>query len=155
MFRFISPQGAVVKTKTIKEWAQMTGIRESNARSLACGYLKRFKGWCSTHRRAKRHRKRFTTELVHASGRRAIIGQSVVAFCKVHNLSTGHVHKLLSGERLFYRGWCKASTLELAHAQRVVPAVHLQNKGAKPHPKFPDAVAMPWRLCNEHCSEHQ
>lgn len=142
MHTWIDKDGNLVKTRTIKEFAQLAGLRESNARSLACGHFKRFKNWCSTHRRAKRHRKRFTTALVHClTGRRAIIGQSVTAFCRAHNLSTGHVHKLLAGEKLFYRGWCLASTLELTQAQSPTPAVYTQNIGTPmPHPKFPDAV---------------
>ena len=143
MYRWIDKDNNTVTTNTVKEFAQMTGMRESNARSLACGHFKRFKNWCSTHRRAKRHRKRFTTELVHTfSGRKAIIGKSVVAFCRAQNLSTGHVHKLLSGEKLFYRGWCLAATLELAQAQDIVPAFRPENIDTKPHPKFSDATVV-------------
>ena len=140
MYRWIDKDNNTVTTKTIKEFAQMTGMRASNARSLACGHFKRFKNWCSTHRRAKRHRKRFTTELVHSSGKRAIIGPSVTSFCRAHNLSTGHVHKLLAGQKLLYRGWCLAATLDIAQAQGAVPAPRLQNKGTMPHPTIPDAV---------------
>ena len=141
MHSWINSQGEIIKTRTIKEFAQMAGIRESNARSLACGHFKRFKSWCSTHRRAKRHRKRFTTALVNThTEQKCIIGPSVTSFCRAHNLSTGHVHKLLAGEKLFYRGWCLASVLDLTQAQNVIPAVQFQNKATMPHPKFHDAV---------------
>ena len=100
---------------TVKELAAITGMSESNARRLACGAVAKSKGFASTHRRAARLRKRFSTKLQNLfSGDTAIVGQSVAAFCRLHGLSAKNLHRVLLGKRLAYKGWTLAKSLELA-----------------------------------------
>ena len=55
----------------------MAGMYESHARDLACGYFKRFHGYRSTHKSAKKARKRFLTVPVNpALGKREILCRS-------------------------------------------------------------------------------
>ena len=105
---------------TVKEFAEMTGMSESNARRLACGAVGKSKGFASTNRRAARLRKRFTTALHNIrSGEVAIVGQSVAAFCRSHGLSSKNLHRVLLGKRLAYKGWTLARSLELARGASV------------------------------------
>ena len=121
MYTFISPTGETIKTKTVKEFADMAGMRQSNARSLACGYMTRFKGYCSSHIRAGKAKARFLTVLVNPKqGKREIVGQTVKAFAEWHRLCANEVYKIILGRRLIYRGWM----LEQTHliAQRPISA---------------------------------
>ena len=142
MYSWINSQGETVKTKTIKEFAQLTGMRESNCRRLACGAVAKSHGWCSTKRRAARLRKRFTTVLQNMStGETAIVGQSVASFCRSRKLSTKNLHGVLCGKRIAYKNWTLAKSLELiASASHPTPNTHFQHKATTPHPKFSDAV---------------
>ena len=117
MYQFINSQGQVVKTKTVKEFAQLAGLRESNARSLACGHLKRLKGWLSTHPSARKYRKRWCSVLVNSKdGTRHTLGQTVSGFARAHNLCVGELYKLINGRKCMYRHWCLEKTLQLAHS---------------------------------------
>jgi len=116
MYRWISSTGEIVKTKTIKEFADKYGIRHSTARVLACGARTRHKGWCSTSPRAKKARERFTTELVNINtGERSILGQRLTDFAARHGLSPVKLSRLVNKHRLIYRGWALASTLRSAN----------------------------------------
>jgi hypothetical protein len=68
MYSFIAPTGEIIKTKTIKQFADQYGFRYSNAKSLSCGHYKTLNGWCSTSPKARRARKRFQTVLVREAG---------------------------------------------------------------------------------------
>jgi len=114
MFSFIGPTGEKIKTENIKKFAEQAGMHESHARDLACGYFKRFKGYCSTHRRATKERERFLTVLVNPKeGKRDIIGQSVTSFARKHGLCANEVYKLLLGRKILYRGWMLEQTHKL------------------------------------------
>ena len=109
---FISPTGQIITTKTNKEFAQTYGFRESNVRSLACGWYRRFKGWCSMHPRAKKERERFMTVLVNTkTGIRSILGQTISGFAKAHSLSKQALCQLMNGHRVIYRHWMLENTL--------------------------------------------
>src|SRR4051794_7902706 len=115
MYKFISPTGEVVRTKTVKEFSQQTGITYSHARDLACGYNARVGGWCSMAPRAKKHRKRFLTVLIHPrQGKREMVGQSVSNFAKKHSLCVNELYKLVNGRKICYRGWMLETSYELA-----------------------------------------
>ncbi len=86
-------------------------MRESNARSLGCGLLKRFHGWCSGHKRAKKERERFLTVLVNPKeDKRQILGQTVTKFAAAHHLCKNEVYKLINRRKVAYRGWMLEST---------------------------------------------
>lgn len=116
MYSFISPEGQRVKTKTVKEFALKYGFTHSMARSLACGYRARLRGWCSTAKRAKKHRDRFTTVLVNTrTGERSILGSSIKSFAEKRNLCMNELWKLVNGRKLIYRHWCLQKTLDSAN----------------------------------------
>lgn len=113
-YKWISPTGEVVTTKTTREFADRYGFRASNARSLACGHFKRLNGWCSGHRSAGKTRARFLTQLVNTSQQKSdIVGASVTGFASRHGLCANEVYKLLTGKSICYRGWTLAKTREL------------------------------------------
>lgn len=113
---FISPTGEIVRTKTPKDFALKFGFSEGCARALSCGYRARLNGWCSTHKRAKKHRDRFTTVLINTQGTRTILGPSIRAFCRKWNLNAGELGRLLAGQSVMYRGWCLEKTWEIINA---------------------------------------
>ncbi len=49
------------------------------------------------------------------SGKREILGHTVLAFAKKHGLCTNEVHKLVLGRKLIYRGWMLETTHQVAH----------------------------------------
>lgn len=111
MYKFISPEGRVVEARTIKEFAETYGFRESNVRSLACGYNATLKGWCSTNKKAATRRKRFMTELLNVkTGERSILGKAVTEFAKARGLCVNELYKLVNRRKLIYRNWVLAST---------------------------------------------
>lgn len=116
MYRWIDSTGQVVKTRTIKEFSEKYSMSYRSARALASGARSKIKGWCSTSRKAKRARKRFTTRLVNPkTGQSEIVGQSAKAFAKRHGICYNDVVKLLNGHKIMVRGWALERTLELAH----------------------------------------
>jgi hypothetical protein len=115
MYRFINPKGEVIKTKTVKEFALQYGFAPSHARDLACGYLKKLNGWCSTHPKAKKQRERFLTVLVNPrQGKREILGRSIAHFARDHGLCMNELWKLINGRKICYRGWMLEITHQLA-----------------------------------------
>jgi hypothetical protein len=107
-----------IKTKTIKQFANTYDFRYSNAKSLACGYYKIFKGWCSTSPKAKEARERFQTVLVNPQlGIREVLGQRVTEFAKKYHLCKSELHKLVCHRKLGYRGWYLERTLHLAQVR--------------------------------------
>jgi FAD synthase len=116
MYKWISPTGEVVKTKTIEEFSEKYHIRKSNAKSLVTGKRYRHKGFCSYSPKAKQARGRFTMTLVHTkTGERKILGQSIRAFAREHHLCANELGKLINKHRIIYRGWVLESTLKAAH----------------------------------------
>jgi hypothetical protein len=116
MHRFISPTGEIIKTRSIKEFAEKYDFSPSMARSLACGYRSRLKGFCSTSPRAKKERMRFMTVLINTqTGERSILGPSVKKFATDHGLCFNELSKLVNGHKLMYRGWVLEKTLNLAN----------------------------------------
>jgi len=106
MYSFISPQNEVIKTKTIKQFADQYGFHYSTARNLACGYQKTMRGWCSTHKRAIRKRIRFQTVLVNTkTGERKILGRSIAQFARDNHLCMNELWRLMNGRKIVYRSW--------------------------------------------------
>jgi hypothetical protein len=115
MYSWISPTGEKIRTRTVKEFATKYNFPESHARDLACGYMKRYRKWCSGHKRAAKARKRFTTVLVNFRlGKREILGQTVTAFAAKHQLCKNELYKLINGRKIMYRGWMLERTHNLA-----------------------------------------
>ena len=141
-YKFYSPDGQLVKTANLRDFAEKHSLPYSHVKDLNCGRFKRYRGWLSTHASARKYRKRFLTMLVNTrTGERCILGQAVTRFAKAHSLSSKNVYGLLNGKRLAYKSWCLERTLELiGEAPSQKPDENFQNKGTKPHPKFPDAV---------------
>jgi hypothetical protein len=125
MYSFIAPTGELVKTKTIKQFADQYGFRYSNARSLSCGYYKTLKGWCSPSPTARRARKRFQTVLVNPFlGIREVLGQRVTSFAERHHLCKSELYKLINGRQIGYRGWFSERTLKrMRHTKPRQPTV--------------------------------
>jgi hypothetical protein len=114
MFKFISPQGQVVKTKSLRDFAVQHSLPYSHVKDLNCGIMKRYRGWLSTHPSARKYRKRFLTVLVNTlTGERCILGQAVTRFAKAHGLCLSELSKLVNGHKLCYKGWILESTLKL------------------------------------------
>jgi hypothetical protein len=117
-YTWITPNGGKITTKTIREFADLTGMRYSNATSLACGHYLTLHGYCSMHRKAKKKRKRMLTELLNTrTGQRKCLGRSVKTFAADHGICTSELHKLICGRKIAIRDWMLASTADLlAHA---------------------------------------
>ena len=87
------------------------------AKLLMKGERTRLRGWCSTSKRAKRQRERFMTVLVNMkTNERFVLGRSVKAFAREHNLCFNELSKLVNGHKILYRGFCLAKTLNVAHS---------------------------------------
>jgi hypothetical protein len=115
LYSFISPQGTVVKTNSIQEFATTYGFRPSHARSLACGYHATAKGWCTTKPSGRKRRKRFLTPLINVkNGTREVLGESVTGFARRHNLCKNEVYRLINGRSICYRGWMIENSYQLA-----------------------------------------
>ena len=113
MYSFISSSGQVIKTKTIKEFSEISGLSPQMSRVLACGTRGRVRGWCSTARRAKRQRDRFTLVLTNTfTGASKILGPSVKKFAKEHHLCLNELSRLVNGRSRMYRGWILQKTLD-------------------------------------------
>ena len=120
MYKFINEQGQTLTFKTIKAFAIQYGLHESHARGLACGSLAKLNGWCSTHPRAKKTRKRFLTVLVNPrQNKREILGRSITRFAREHGLSENSLWKVLNGYRLACNGWMLEQTHKLAQGSLV------------------------------------
>lgn len=116
MYRWINSKGEVIRTRTVKEFSAISGMSYSMAKSLACGYRARLKGFCSTSPKVKKHRERFTTVLVNTrTGARSILGPSVKKFATDHHLSLQGLSELINGRVQMYRHWALERTLEAAH----------------------------------------
>lgn len=141
-YKFYSPQGQLVKTKSLRDFAVQHSLPYSHVKDLNCGRMKRYRGWLSTHKSARKYRKRFLTVLVNTqTSERCIVGQAVTRFAKAHGLSNKNLYGLLNGKRLAYKNWCLQQTLALLEeAPSVKPDTSFQNQGTKPHPTFRDAV---------------
>jgi hypothetical protein len=124
MFKFYSPQGQLVKTSNLRDFAVQHSLPYSHVKDLNCGRFKRYKGWLSTHASARKYRKRFLTALVNEKGKRHILGQTVTGFAKSYGLCLSEVSKLVNGHKLMYRGWCLEKTLQLAQGH--VADAHFQ-----------------------------
>jgi hypothetical protein len=115
MYRWINETGETITTKSLKEFATTYAVRDSIARSLACGSRTRYRQWCSTSPRAKKQRQRFTTTLVNTkTGQKCLLGRSVKHFARQHGLCFNELSKLINHRKILYRGWCLEKTLELA-----------------------------------------
>lgn len=115
MYRWIDSQNQVVKTRTIREFSEKYSMSYRSARALASGYRSKIKGWCSTSRKARLARQRFTTRLVNPkTGQSEIVGQSARAFAERHGVCYNDLVKLLNGHKLMVKGWATEQTLELS-----------------------------------------
>ena len=124
MFSFISPQNQLVKTKTLKEFTTLSGMKMNCARSLSCGRRSRNHGWLSTHRKARRQRDRFFTVLVNTvTGESMMVGDSIKARAKEHGLAHNALVQLVNGHRFIYRHWVLDKTLQIV--DRRIPAIQL------------------------------
>lgn len=118
MYRWISSKGEIVKTKTVKEFAERFKFPPSMARSLAAGVRSRLRGWCSgsSKPRVKKARNRFLTKLVNTrTGESAILGASITGFARQHDLCDNEVWKLVNGRKIAYRGWMLQKSFDLAN----------------------------------------
>jgi hypothetical protein len=115
MYSWLNDRGEIVKTKTIAEFARKYNFPPSMARSLASGCRSRLRGWCSTSKRAKRHRNRFMTKLVHLpTGATRVLGSSITQFARENALCENEVWKLVNGLKTRYRGWTLQKTIDAA-----------------------------------------
>ena len=113
MYSWIKADGSVLKTRTIKEFSEISGFSPQMSRVLACGTRGRIRGWCSTARRAKRQRDRFTLVLTNTiTGASKILGSSVKKFAKDHGLCLNELSRLVNGRSRMYRGWILQKTLD-------------------------------------------
>lgn len=116
MYRWFNSKGEMVKTKTIPEFAKRYNFPASMARSLACGYRIRLRGWISgsSKPRIKKARKRFLMKLVNTwTGEKCVLGPSIAKFAAQHGLSRAGLNELIIGRVPIYRGWMLESTGQL------------------------------------------
>jgi hypothetical protein len=114
MFTLISPTGEFITTKSVIEFSEKFNFSRASAQALARDRRSRIRGWCSTHRKATRHRLRFMTKLFHLpTGQECILGQSISAFAKKHGLCMNELWKLVNGHKIAYRGWITKATRDV------------------------------------------
>ena len=156
MYQWTNSHGQTIKTETIADFSRMTGIRYSNAKSLACGLHHTLHGWLSP-KAPKKRRQRFNTVLKNIwTHEDTIVGKSVTSFARAHGLSTANLHRVLLGKKLCYKGWCLGNTVKHTRqpmGQNLAPSVKRHTISRPPHDS--DALAVPWKLSNGPCSEHQ
>jgi hypothetical protein len=117
-YTFISPIGEKVTTPTIAAFSRLTGLRYSNCKSLACGHYQTLHGWCSTHKRASKRRKRFTVVMINTrTARRECIGKSIKEFAQRNRVCANDISLVLAGKKLAAKGWMPLKTWEAAHPQ--------------------------------------
>ncbi len=113
MYKFISPEGETIRTKSIKEFAEKYQFNYSSAIQLSCGQRQYIKGWFSTHPKAKKKRMRFLTVLVNTvTSEQTTLGSSLKEFADKHNLCMNEVCKLVNGKRIRYRNWMLKKTYD-------------------------------------------
>jgi len=123
MHSFISPTGEVVKTKTLREFTTLSGMKMNCARSLSCGRRSRNHGWFSTHPKTRRQRDRFFTVLVNTvTGEKMTVGDSIKSRAKEHGLGHNALVQLVNGHRFIFRHWMLEKTLKIV--DRPIPASH-------------------------------
>lgn len=113
-YKWISPQGEIVTTKTIAEWARTNSVRYSNAKSLACGSRQTVRGWLSP-KAPKKRRKRFMTVLRNVrTGESAIVGKSIRSFATAHGVCHNDLCAVVAGKKIAAKGWILERSAELA-----------------------------------------
>jgi len=113
MCRWLNSKGEIIKTRTIREFADRYGLTIDSARNLHSGHRSRIRGFCSLAPRAKKERDRFMMVLVNTkSGERSILGPSVKQFAKDRGLSLQGLSELVNGTVFVYRHWVLAKTLD-------------------------------------------
>lgn len=113
-YKFINSNGEVIQTRTIAEFSRLTGMRYSNAKSLACGHYQTLHGWLSP-KAPKARKTRFTTVLRNIrTNERAIVGKSITSFAAHHNVCMNDIWKVVNGEKLASKGWALEASVELA-----------------------------------------
>jgi hypothetical protein len=116
MYKWVNFQGETIKTKTVKEFSEKTGMRYSNALSLACANKLTLNGWMSTHPKAKKRRERVLTRLVNLkTGEISFLGNSANRWARQRGLCENEVWKLLNGWKIAYRDWVTEKTYRATH----------------------------------------
>lgn len=115
-YSWIAPDGGKFTTRSIREFSELTGIRYSNATSLACGYRQSLRGYVGMSKRAAKKRKRWTTVLVNTrTGLRQRLGHSIKSFAERHDVCGNDLCKLLNGHKISVKGWVLEKTWNLTH----------------------------------------
>jgi hypothetical protein len=105
-----------LETRTIREFSDLTGMRYSNAKSLACGHYQTLNGWLSP-KAPKARKKRFQTVLRNfTTNERVSIGASLTALSKRIGVGMNDLWKVVNGYggKLAIKGWMLESTYQLA-----------------------------------------
>jgi len=111
MYHWQNINGTKIKTRTIKEFSDITGLRLSNCQSLACGHYQTLRGWISPSKKAKKRKERLLRRLVNTiTGEVKTLGISANAFARDHGLCENELWKLLRGHKVAYRHWVTEST---------------------------------------------
>ena len=111
MYHWEHIDGTKIKTKTIKAFSELTGLRHSNCKSLACGHYQTLHGWISPSKKAKRRKERVLRKLVNTiTGEVKTLGISANAFARNHGLCENELWKLLRGHKVAYRHWVTERT---------------------------------------------
>ena len=116
MYVWTNSQGQTVKTKTIADFARMTGIHYSNAKSLACGIQQTLRGWLSP-KAPKKRRERFKTVLRNIrTGERVIVGAAITSLAKRIGVCENDLWKVVNGYdgKLAIKGWTLERSWESA-----------------------------------------
>jgi len=113
MYQWLKSDGSLLETETIKQFCEVSGFSASSARTLAAGIRGRLNGWCSTARRARKQRDRFTTVLVNTkTGEKKWLGPTVKRFAMDHGLCLNELSRLINRRSRMYRGWILQRTLD-------------------------------------------
>ncbi len=114
-YTFLSPTGQKVRATT-SELSEMTGMRASNIRSLACGHYQTLHGWLSP-KAPKKRKERFTKALHNIETKeRVIVSASLTALSKRIGVGMNDLWKVVNGYdgKLAIKGWVLESSYELA-----------------------------------------
>ena len=116
MYQWKNSQGEKIKTKTIADFARITGIRYSNAKSLACGLHHTLRGWLSP-KAPKKRRQRFNTALRNIyTNEQVIVGASLTTLAKRIGVCHNDLWKVVRGfdGKLAIKGWALERSCKLA-----------------------------------------
>jgi len=111
-FRFISPEGKIVKTHSLVQFAKDTGIPYNFVKQIACKKINLYSayGWWSTKPKALKAYKQRVRVLVNTETDEVLRMTNKEQFAKDNELCPQLLTALTTGKKMLYKGWVTEDT---------------------------------------------